>query len=88
MKSTKTKKNVLVSSLVNYALRNALQVQETKVYKLNLVEEGVKTFNNGSYYDSNLNLKFVIISKATAVRADMVLFVPNHNIFYAKIWVV
>ena len=65
--STKTKKNLLVSSLVNYALRNALQVQENNVYKLNLVEEGVKTFNNGSYCDSNLNLKFVIISKATAV---------------------
>ena len=31
------------------------QRQETKVYKLNLMAEDVKTFNNGLYCDSNLN---------------------------------
>ena len=53
--TTKTKKNGFVSGLVNYALRNVVHVQETKVYKLNLVAEDVESFNNGLYYDSNLN---------------------------------
>ena len=54
-------------------------MQETKVYKFNLVEEGVITFHNGSYCDSNLNLKFVTISKATDIWAAIVLFALYNN---------